>query len=181
MSADLDNPNLTYAAVGRATSAWETLETHLSYLYTIFVEKPLLIDAIEEYGRDRVTFLQRTKLLDEAATNYFKKNPNQSHEGALRSLIKEAEELAPKRHQIAHGIVHMIPTQGTKTEDGGYWIDRAAYVLKSPWHALYNLTRKGKDDYYRWGSQDLDEITKKFYACAERAEKPAGTLSPPKP
>jgi hypothetical protein len=177
--ADLDNPDITYAAVGRATSAWETLEAHLSYLYSIFVEKPMLVDAMEEYGRDRRKLPCRIRALNGAADAYFVKFPNQEHQGALRFIIKETKELASKRHQIAHGVVHMLPAFTGSKNELGYYADRWGYLLMPPWHALYNLTRKGQDDHYRWGSREIDAWTAKFYACAERAKKLAETLNPP--
>ena len=55
------------------------------------------------------------------------------------------------------------------------------YALMPPWHALYNLTRKGKDGHYIWGSQEIEKWTAKFYACAEQVKKLADLLNPPKP
>jgi hypothetical protein len=178
--ADIGNPDITYAAVGRATSAWETLEAHLSYLYSIFVEKPMLVDAMEEYGRDRTTITARTKALNDAATAYFVKFPNQNHEAILGCIIKETEELASKRHQIAHGVVNRLPAFTGSKNELGYYADSWGYLLMPPWHALYNLARKKGDDHYRWGSQDIDAWTAKFYACAERVNKLAEAINPPK-
>ena len=44
MSTDRDL-NTLYAAVGRAMSAWETLEANFSYLYSIFVGSPMQVEA----------------------------------------------------------------------------------------------------------------------------------------
>jgi hypothetical protein len=44
MSTDRDL-NTLYAAVGRAMSAWETLEANFSYLYAIFVGSPMQVEA----------------------------------------------------------------------------------------------------------------------------------------
>jgi hypothetical protein len=177
MPADLDDPTALFSAVGRATSAWETLEAHLSYLYSIFVGKPMLVDALEEYGRDRTTVPARMAELCKVGKAYFTKFPSQELEAMLADIIKDTRALSGKRHQIAHGIVHTLPAFTGAQDEHGWYIPSPGFLLMPPWHALYNLARKGKEDQYRYGSREIGEWTQKFLACAERAKKIADLLN----
>jgi hypothetical protein len=168
---DLDAAFL-YAALGRTLCAWETLEAHLSYLYSVFIDRPMEIKALEEYGRDAKTFPARMDGLTSAAEHYFQKNPSQLHERTLADLVKDAKGLLRNRNQIAHGIMYAM-TCVSKDSDG---VDRFAlgYAIVSPWHGTFHI--KGDDYFYT--SRAIIDYTHDFMTLTERVAELTGTLNP---
>jgi hypothetical protein len=83
MRAD-PNIDTLFAAIGRATNAWETLEAHFSYLYSILVGRPMDIAAMKAYGREARIFAKRMEALDHASEQFFVSNPSQEREGIPR-------------------------------------------------------------------------------------------------
>ena len=168
---DLDATFL-YAAVGRALCAWETLEAHLSYLYSICIERPMEIKALEEYGREAKTFPQRMTALKSAAERYFQKNPSQLHEGILDGLVEDASELVQKRNQIAHGIVYSM-TSVSKGSNGEVRLV-PGYAMVPPWHGTFHI--KGDDFFYT--SRAIIDYTDDYIELAGRVAALTGTLNP---
>jgi hypothetical protein len=101
-------PNPTYEAVGRALSAWEEVEVSLSHLFGIFTGKdPLSLATYAEYGKPSI-FSHRADGLQDAASVYFVRNPNQAHEAEFADLICDIRKFSARRNDIAHGIVRPI-------------------------------------------------------------------------
>ncbi len=100
-----DDEEATYAGVGRVTSQWEAIEFQFSRLYSIFVGKP--DEEMRAYGAGRI-FRERSKILAEAARDYFIRNPDQELEGQLHALTIRAEGFSDRRNEIAHGIVFQL-------------------------------------------------------------------------
>lgn len=164
-SSDMD---AIFAAVGRATTAWETLEAHLSYLYSIFVGKPLDFSALKEYGRKNKIFELRMQALCEAGAKYFQTAPSQPKESELHSLISGARRLAVFRHQIAHGVV-----DGYERAEGGI-----VYKLVPPSHGVFHLTKATGQEKYSYGSAEIDKFKAEFDAHSERAKAFNHSLHP---
>src|SRR5690348_13363128 len=101
------DPNKLYIAVGRAIHAWESMEEAFARLYATMTGLPERPDALSDYGTENKRFGQRADALLEAANAYFVRSPNQEREGLLVQLIKDARDLAIKRHRIAHGHITM--------------------------------------------------------------------------
>jgi hypothetical protein len=141
------DPDVTFNAVGRAISAWETLEAHLSYLYSIFIGKPMLIDALEAYGRENKIFEQRIRGLCGTAEAYFMKQPSQDREGEVDAIISEARRLSIYRHQIAHGIITAImvaevANNDQEVEDLFQRGPKFCYCVVPPWYGAIHLTKE---------------------------------------
>jgi hypothetical protein len=158
MTVDTD-PDVTFAAVGRAITAWETLEAHLSYLYSIFVDKPLAFAALDQYGRENKIFNDRMTALCKAGRKYFQRCPSQKKEGEVDSLIAETRRLSVFRHQIAHGAVI-----GKEMFHDGE--DVIAYSIVPASHSIYSLTKTTTP--YSYNSTDIHNFELKFAAHAER-------------
>jgi hypothetical protein len=142
----------TYAAVGRALSAWETLEAHLSYLYSIFVGKPLVPAALSGYGRENKVFNRRMTALCKAGCEYIQARPaQQSLESELDALIVVARRLATSRNQIAHGVV-----QGKESGSS------IVYSLVSSSHGVFGLTHLP----YSYRVAELNKFEAEFDAHA---------------
>lgn len=167
------DPDITFNAVGRAISAWETLEAHLSYLYSAFVRQPMLLDAIEQYGRETRTFQNRIAHLGRAAAVYFK---DQAQEAEFHALIAEVEQLHRYRTQIAHGALRAVPVAipvfNHKGEIGGAVVDGSKYsfTIAPPWYGNPQLSAL-TGSYYHYGSQtilgfiaEFDELTRRIIA-----------------
>jgi hypothetical protein len=144
----------TYAAVGRALSAWETLEAHLSYLYSIFVGRPLAPAALSGYGRENKVFNKRMTALCKAGCKYIQARPaQQSLESELDALIVEARRLATFRNQIAHGVVW-----GKESD--------SAYSLVSSSHGVFGLTHLP----YRYRVAEINKFEAEFVTHGARVQ-----------
>jgi hypothetical protein len=168
MSTD-QNIDTLYAAVGRAMSAWETVEAHLSNLYSIAVKSPTYMVAMKSYGRDSKIFTSRMSTLAKAAASYFAKHPSQEHEGTLAALIAEARELSTKRNDIAHGIVCSIPIVVNENVQPGY-------AMVPQLYAVFRLN--DAEGHYWYGSSEIDTYTERFLALADRVAKFNEILNP---
>lgn len=172
-----DDPNHTFAAVGRAVSEWEMVEIYLSILYSIFTKRPRLIGALSEYGRDGRVFVDRLKLLEDAAARYFQATPNQEHEGKFCEIIREVRRLSPYRHQIAHGVVRPFMTFGEDKTPEGWYAPVTKFALVPPWYAVLRLTNvDGR--YYIYASKEILAFAASFEACAIMALNFGNALSP---
>lgn len=170
---DLD-VNVLYAAVGRALCAWETLEAHLSYLYSICIERPMQIEALQEYGRDARIFQKRMDALASAAAKYFQKHPSQVREGILDDLIADSRKLAEKRNQIAHGIVYSMTVFSRRA--GGEDVLTPGYAMVPPSHGVFHLTKATGQYFYN--SPAIIDYTKDFIDLARRVAEFTSTLNP---
>lgn len=93
-----------YIAVGRALTTWEEFEGFLSLLFAELVGSRNTQAARQAYCAVR-TFEGRSEMLKAASSAYFHDFPNNDFRKNILDLIKEAKNLAPRRNEIAHGIV----------------------------------------------------------------------------
>jgi hypothetical protein len=170
MPADIDI-NVTYAAVGRAASAWESLEAHLSYLYSIFLGKPTHGRIMQEYGKDGRIFDMRMQALCKAAQVYFRRAPHQSHEATVDSFIFETRRLSIRRHQIVHGFVSSSPMFFSELN-----IITPGFFLVPPLHGIFHLTKT--TGHYLYSSKEIDAYTDAFNALASRVKDFCDVLYP---
>ena len=101
-----DNERLTFDGVGRAITAWESVEFELSRLYSIFAGDPDG-SAIQEYGRGQI-FRERLKSLKEAGERAFIRRPDQGLEDIMGCLGGTAQGYSNRRNEVAHGIVFLV-------------------------------------------------------------------------
>lgn len=157
------NIDRLYAAVGHCLTTWEALESEMSHLYSIFVGRPRQIEALQEYGRENRIFSSRMKAIEDAAEAFFVRSPSQRIEGEFRDLVARCRNLAPARHQIAHGIVQGIAMYGQPDHDG--WVmPTIGYCLSPPWYSFINLT-KHQGVGYRYSSATIDQVATTFEAA----------------
>lgn len=147
-----------YVAVGRALTKWETLECHLSYMYSILDDRPLNNIVLERYGECGPIFKRRMDQLEEAADKYFQSSPNQAEEALVIYCIAEARRLANFRHRIAHGMVVAIENVGSNT-----------FYLMPPSHGYFHLTKRDGD--YAYSSEEIDKHTEEFLDLAKKVQK----------
>lgn len=148
--------NRLFAAVGHCLTTWESLESELSHLYSIFIGKPRQIDALQAYGRDSRIFESRMQSLEMAADDFFVRKPDQSIEGEFTSLLARCRVLAKARHQIAHGIVRAVPVYDEPDKDG-WVVPSVGFCLWPQWYAFVNLTKHtGKS--YMYNSAQIDHL-----------------------
>lgn len=150
-------PEAIYVAVGYATSKWETLEAHLSFMFSIFEGNPLDRDILRNYGREAKIFNDRIASLRKSACKYFRSAPNQHEEARVEAMIAEAVRLSNFRHRIAHGIVS---GQELTTHD--------EYRLVPPDHGLFHLTKR--DGYYAYSSDDIKARAREFTDLAAQVQ-----------
>jgi hypothetical protein len=99
-----DHEDTTYAGIGRITSRFEEIEVELSYIYSLFVDRPEEMEAIKEYGTEN-NFHERIGRLVKAGHGYFLRQPNQELEADFDRITDIARKYAARRNDIAHGIV----------------------------------------------------------------------------
>lgn len=127
-TGDVDDPNITYAAVGRALSAWEGVEAQMALLFSVFIGKHP-IESLDE--REGTVFSVRAKNLVKAFEAFRVRYCDQHFEGDFEALMGEITKMADRRNNIAHGVVQVTASFHTETE---------MLMLKTPPHHHYGLT-----------------------------------------
>jgi hypothetical protein len=164
------HPDITFCAVGRALSAWESLETNLAILYSVFKKRPGLIDCLAEFGKEGRVTSRRIDVCKAAAAKYFFSRPDQGYEMRFAKSIARASELAIFRHQLAHGVVMNMPVYAIEEPKPGEWVfPTEMYGLGWPWYSQAQLHPEA----FMYGSKRIDEIKADF----KEAAKLAGDLS----
>jgi len=128
--------DMTYAAVGRALTQWEYLETKLAELFSQLVggEWPSGDDTVyhpadRAYG-SVLGSSARLTMIAEAAKAHFQWYPNRALEKRLHYLVgTECKHFAGKRNNIAHGVVDMRFSDPPKLKLG-YWLVPSFYATK---------------------------------------------------
>jgi hypothetical protein len=103
-----ESEDVTYAAVGRALTHWEQIESELSHLFAIFIDKFSETEAYDLYYKNGRSTMERIATLENAAERYFQKHPSQEIESEFSGISRAATGFASRRHEIAHGIVRPI-------------------------------------------------------------------------
>lgn len=110
----LDLPDDLYAAVGKALSSWDGVESTLARIFALCCQTPIFGNplgepAIRAYG-SVVSFNGRAEMVDAASRAYFhnKKAPTAEIEMKLRGLLSECRQFAGRRNDIAHGRVEFL-------------------------------------------------------------------------
>jgi hypothetical protein len=170
MTMDTDI-NVTYAAVGGAMTAWETLEAYLSLLYSIFVGAPMDGRKLVEYGERGRIFDTRMQILCDAAQAYSRKAPDQSYEAIIDAIIRDARTLSIRRHHIAHGVVGSMPiflSEQNKVTTG--------FSIVPPSHGIFHLTKTTGQ--YMYGSKEINAYTSSFHELASKVKDFCAILHP---
>lgn len=138
------DPNVLYAAVGRAIHRWENMELALARLYVILSGLPDRPDSYVPYGTEYRKFSMRKVAVERAAEKFFVSRPDQMLEGELRRILQTLDELAIVRHRIAHGHITMwteislpspLPERGTAFEMRGTIL----YRWGAPFYSIGSL------------------------------------------
>lgn len=103
-----ENIEATYASVGYALSAWESLEERLAFLYVKFLnvkDGASFAAAMRAYGTIS-TFRGRKEMVEAAMHAFFheEKTPIEDQEPIIE-FIKLMDKHVLRRNEIAHGIV----------------------------------------------------------------------------
>lgn len=176
MVGDIDI-NVTYAAVGRALSRWETVELALARIYALFVARSLALDKIREYGAQNRIFIERLFSLKRASVPYFRNNPDQTNEGDFFRLCQRAETLSTVSNYIAHGIVsevHYFITADTLPSE--YPAEPILCVLQTPWYESGRKMQIGPDGI---GSAEILDASEPFKLLRIDADAFVHRLLPP--
>lgn len=96
---------ILFTAVGQALSSWEWVEGHLGMLFGEFVApgRPALA-ASRAYGIVSSS-RGRADMLRQAADAYFSIHPDEAMQTAFKAQMNVLDRAAPRRNDIAHGIV----------------------------------------------------------------------------
>ena len=158
--------NVTYAAVGRALSTWEELETNLAVLYARFLGvSPKEATSRSEYA-NAGTFRGRSNQVREAACLFFVRHSSQHLEGYFDNLISELTKVADRRNDIAHGVVTFWPGGTADLEEA---LRRMEYMLVPSGYAVKKYGATG-DPTYMYSSVELDHFTQVFRLYLSRVE-----------
>jgi hypothetical protein len=142
---DLDE-NSIYAGVGRVLSMWELIELELSRIFGFFRGNS---QAYREYGQGRI-FVERIRILRDAATLHFVSNCDQVREAEFDRLGECVEKFSNRRNDVAHSIVREIGfiRQRRVGDTAG-----AAYLLVPP---HYDARRFGPDHLPRYAYRAVE-------------------------
>ena len=117
--------DITFIAIGCAITAWEHFEKSMASLFAKFLGlKGNQLPAKRAYG-SILTFRSRSYMVQAAAEASFFTNPEARLQKEVSGLIKAAREFAPRRNEIAHGIVRRRPVpEGFITAHSGRVVQR---------------------------------------------------------
>ena len=161
----LDDDDLAlYTSIGRALSAWESLEYQLSSFFSFFATDGQDINsfpATRAYGTV-VSFRGRYEMLRESAAAYFAARPDKEFSGRFGELLKLADKASCRRNEIAHGIVGQLIDKDTEfgwaLVPPEYASNKHTIVPKSA-HAALEIRRR-----YKYSSREIDAYRTGFRA-----------------
>lgn len=114
-----DTREITAAAKGEATSAWELAEEFLSRLFAAVSGAPFQarLETARSYGallnfRDRLDSLQRQ------GWRFFQANCDQALEADFEDVILLARRLSVRRNEIVHSIIKGVPYHMSAVREG---------------------------------------------------------------
>jgi hypothetical protein len=110
-----DKAEKTYAAVGRALTAWELYEANVAAMFSVLVAGTKSLAAYRAYCAVR-TFEGRLDMLRAASTAYFAQRPDSQQQDLIRTIVREAASYCPRRNEIAHGMVHRFQRKPEKSQ-----------------------------------------------------------------
>lgn len=164
------NANDTYAAVGRALSAWEEMELSLARIYAGLIGAPPATAIDRPEYRRASAFAERARVIEQAGASFFAKAPDQDEEGDFGAIMRESRALSGTRNHIAHGVVR--PTWGAEDLLDGHHLslalDRAEYMLLPATYRSRDFASPGRDPAFRFAAADIDAFTD--HVCQTRAE-----------
>lgn len=172
---DLD-PGPIFYAVGGALNAWETMESHFSQLYSIFIGEPRTREGMRKYGDGGRILDHRVASLQRAAEGYFIANPDQEREGEFRAIVANTRNFAIMRHRIAHGQINSVTTNTDEGPQPGQYLTLApVFFLTVPPHSMAQL---GGEPFEGMGSRDILRLASRFSAIGQDAAFLANALHP---
>lgn len=162
------NPDVLFAAVGRALSEWEFVESGLGDLFAILVGAPwgaypISEPAVRAYG-SIPGFQSRASMLEEAAEGYFSRYRNDAEritnegmkERVHRTISVECKNFSSRRNEIAHGRIMLFPK-------GQNFLIPSMYASKK--------TPVGQMMKYCYNSADIIYYSQQFTELAERVSE----------
>jgi hypothetical protein len=101
--------NVLYAAVGRALSQWETVESACARIYAFLIGTPTdeltISPALHSFGIVN-SFPTRCEMISTAGKAYFHLHPEvANYEKQINEALSEAKGFSNRRNEIAHGVV----------------------------------------------------------------------------
>lgn len=93
-----------YASIGRALSSWEYFEADLGVIFSLLAARTVSTPARRAYYAVR-TFEGRAEMLQAASEAFFAECANSELQDEFKALYKSAKLFAPRRNDIAHGVV----------------------------------------------------------------------------
>jgi hypothetical protein len=145
--------NITYASVGRALSAWELFETDLAFLFAFFIVPAHDSEAARRAYGSIVSFNGRADALKSAAATYFRNFPYKDST-AFDDLMNIASRAAPRRNEIAHGVLRPYMLKEPWPDPITYAVFPAYYATKR--HDVHNYPK------YAYASPEIERFKQQF-------------------
>jgi hypothetical protein len=146
-----ESAEVTYAAVGKALSRWESADFRMAGLFSVLIGIPSPVPAIRAYGAV-ATFQVRQQMVRAAADSFFNNRPNQELRQKVEDIFKRhMNDAAVRRAEIAHGIV--INTNPTRR--------RLHHFLAPPYYATKKRDHKANPSYL-YSSVEIAAFTTGF-------------------
>jgi hypothetical protein len=168
---------MTYAAVGRALSAWEKFETEFGFIFCYLTgSEHNLLPIWRAYG-SIVTFRGRKEMLQEAAEMFLFLHPDPATKSAIDSLVKRADGFCARRNEIAHGVVMPYQLGSGPPRGTGFILAPARYasikvvpkLLDRPDGPPGTDNTVFLDPRYVYSSLEIDAFTAHFSALEREA------------
>lgn len=157
--------NTTYASVGRALSAWERFESHLAFMFIKFLNlnpRGDVAPAIRAFGvissyRNRIDLIRTASQAFMHSTQ-----PPEGLEEQLSTLLNMGDRYAPRRNEIAHGIV--LNFKEAFLVDNKITAKANGFVLAPHYHnpKKQNLVGRVPIPTYLYTSKEIDYFKDRF-------------------
>lgn len=146
-----EKDEITYTAIGRALSRWESAEIRVASLFALLIAMPTPLPAIRAYG-SVATFQVRKQMVLGAADSFFNTHPNDELHKKIKDLFsKYFDKAGSRRTEIAHGIV--ISKNPTKR--------KRQFFLAPAYYSSKNYDHKFNPAYL-YSSKEIGEYREAF-------------------
>jgi hypothetical protein len=166
-----DERETTFAAVGLALSKWEYFEGYLGVLYAHLVNTQYSSSpAVRAYGVIS-SFSTRIDMLREASAAFFLGKKKENLRDGVTELLDKAKSFAPRRNEIAHGVVQAYFAKDDSGEyKVGFAIGPSYFAARKKKLAINALTDNIEiRDAYAYTSKELRNFAAQFEELAEDA------------
>jgi hypothetical protein len=149
----------TFRAVGQALSRWEKLENQLATIFATTIRGRPGAAARRAYGIVQASSTRTDMILAAATTRFEGRRTYHLVMPDLKDLLKLVKDYAPRRNEIAHGVVYRYST---------YRGDALGYCLFPGYYTTKKRSLDNKPSYI-YSSVEINYFSERFLELGPKA------------